>query len=139
MIRAVSFFASVLMPLSVAFWRVSVALTFAELRVIIYSIDGIFYQGYINHMNWNIEYTDEFGMWWSSLSEDEQVSLAASVQLLEERGPALGFPHSSSINGSKYSHMRELRTQHDGRPLRTLHAFDPRRSAILLIGGRQDG
>lgn len=90
-------------------------------------------------MSWNVEYTDEFGMWWNSLSEDEQVSLAASVQLLEERGPTLGFPHSSGINGSKHSHMRELRTQHDGRPLRTLYAFDPRRSAILLIGGDKTG
>jgi len=90
-------------------------------------------------MSWDIEYTDEFGEWWSSLSEDEQVSLDASVRLLEERGPALGFPHSSGINGSKHGHMRELRTQHDGRPLRTLYAFDPRRSAILLIGGDKTG
>ena len=35
--------------------------------------------------------------------------------------------------------MRELRTQNDGRPLRTLYAFDPRRSAILLIGGDKTG
>lgn len=112
---------------------------YSELRAIIYSIDGIFSQGYIDHMSWDIEYTDEFGMWWNSLSEDEQVSLAASVQLLEERGPTLGFPHSSGINGSKHSHMRELRTQHDGRPLRLLYAFDPRRSAILLIGGGKTG
>jgi hypothetical protein len=73
------------------------------------------------------------------LSEAEQESLAASVQLLEERGPNLGFPHSSGINGSKHSHMRELRTQHEGRPYRTLYAFDPRRSAILLIGGDKTG
>ncbi|MFZ2406536.1 MAG: type II toxin-antitoxin system RelE/ParE family toxin [Methylobacter sp.] len=78
-------------------------------------------------------------MWWNSLSEDEQVSLAASVQLLEERGPTLGFPHSSGINGSKHSHMRGLRTQHDGRPLRTLYELDPRRSAILPIGGDKTG
>ena len=65
--------------------------------------------------------------------------MAASVRLLEERGPTLGFPHSSGINGSKHSHMRELRTQHRGRPLRTLYAFDPRRSAILLIGGDKTG
>ena len=90
-------------------------------------------------MSWNVEYTDEFGDWWSGLSEDEQESLAASVRLLEERGPALGFPHSSGINGSKHGHMRELKTQHDGHPLRTLYAFDPRRSAILLIGGDKTG
>ena len=90
-------------------------------------------------MAWDIEYTDEFGSWWESLSEDEQISVAASVGLLEERGPALSFPHSSGINGSKHGHMRELRTQHGGRPFRTLYAFDPRRNAILLIGGDKTG
>jgi hypothetical protein len=35
--------------------------------------------------------------------------------------------------------MKELRTQHRGRPLRTLFAFDPRRCAILLIGGDKSG
>ena len=35
--------------------------------------------------------------------------------------------------------MRELRTQHQGRPLRTLYAFDPRRTAILLIAGDKTG
>jgi hypothetical protein len=63
--------------------------------------------------------------------------LAATVQLLEQRGPSLGYPHS--VNGSKHSHMRELRTQHAGRPYRTLYAFDPRRMAILLIGGDKTG
>ena len=31
--------------------------------------------------------------------------------------------------------MRELRVQSRGRPIRVFYAFDPRRSAILLIGG----
>ena len=57
-----------------------------------------------------IEYTDQFGDWWSGLSEEEQVSIAASVQLLEERGPNLGFPQSSGINGSKHSHMRDRKS-----------------------------
>ena len=35
--------------------------------------------------------------------------------------------------------MRELRTQSAGRPLRTLYAFDPLRSAILLLGGEKAG
>lgn len=90
-------------------------------------------------MNWEVEYTDEFEDWWLSLSQTEQISIAATVQLLEERGPQLPFPHSSGINGSKHSHMRELRTQHDGRPYRTLYAFDPRRAAILLLGGDKTG
>ena len=90
-------------------------------------------------MAWEVEYTDEFEQWWNTLSEEEQVSLDASVHLLEARGPHLGFPHSSAIGHSKHSHMRELRTQHQGRPYRTLYAFDPRRVAILLIGGDKTG
>jgi len=90
-------------------------------------------------MGWDVEYTDEFGHWWADLSEEEQESVAASVHLLEERGPTLGFPHSSKIFGSKHTQMRELRTQHDGRPLRTLYAFDPRRPDNLLIGEDKTG
>jgi hypothetical protein len=90
-------------------------------------------------MAWDVEFTDEFEAWWNSLSVSERESIAASVGLLETVGPNLKHPHSSGINGSKHSHMRELRTQHDGRPYRTLYAFDPRRAAILLIGGDKTG
>ena len=90
-------------------------------------------------MAWEVEYTDEFEDWWGSLDEDEQASVDASVQLLEARGPQLPFPHSSGVEGSRHGHMRELRTQHQGRPYRTLYAFDPRRTAILLIGGEKTG
>ena len=93
---------------------------------------------YLSH-DWDVEYTDEFGERWEGLCADERESLDVSVRLLEERGPALGFPHSSGIHGSRHGHVRELRTQHDGRPFRTLYAFDPRRSAILLIGGDKTG
>jgi hypothetical protein len=65
--------------------------------------------------------------------------VAAVVGLLEQLGPELPFPYSSRIAQSKHSHMRELRIQHRGRPLRTLYAFDPRRVAILLLGGDKTG
>ena len=90
-------------------------------------------------VGWEVEYTDEFEEWWLTLTEEEQISVAATVQLLEKRGPQLPFPHSSGINGSKHTHLRELRTQHEGRPYRTLYAFDPRRAAILLLGGDKTG
>ena len=32
-----------------------------------------------------------------------------------------------------------MRVQHEGRPYRILYAFDPRRNAILLIGGDKTG
>ena len=88
---------------------------------------------------WEVEFTDEFEVWWLGLTESEQIALSASVDLLMNMGPSLGFPHSSGIHGSRYGHLRELRTQSDGRPLRTLYAFDPRRAAILLIGGDKAG
>jgi hypothetical protein len=90
-------------------------------------------------MSWNVEYTDEFGDWWDSLDEGEQDSVAVTIILLEQKGPMLPFPYSSGIEGSRYNHMRELRIQHKGDPYRVLYAFDPRRSAILLIGGNKAG
>ena len=90
-------------------------------------------------MKWDVEYTDEFEGWWESLSEAVQDDVVATVNLLGEKGPSLPFPFSSGIAGSKHSHMRELRVQHAGDPYRVLYAFDPRRCAILLIGGNKVG
>ena len=86
-----------------------------------------------------MEYTDEFGDWWAGLTEAEQEDVAAMIGLLEERGVRLGFPRTSGINGSRHAHMRELRVQSGGRPVRVFYAFDPRRQAILLIGGDKTG
>ncbi len=90
-------------------------------------------------MVWEVEFTNEFGQWWETLDEDQQDDVAYSVGLLAERGPALSFPYSSKVNGSRHGAMRELRTQSAGSPLRTLYAFDPLRTAILLIGGDKTG
>lgn len=89
--------------------------------------------------SWDVEYTDEFEVWWTGLDEAEQDDIAATVGLLEEKGPSLPFPFSSGIEQSRHSHMRELRIQHAGDPYRVLYAFDPRRAAILLIGGNKTG
>ncbi len=86
-----------------------------------------------------VEFTDEFEDWWDSLLEEEQDSIDWSIGLLEAKGPLLDHPHSSKVMGSNHSHMRELRIQHHGRPYRVLYAFDPRRVAILLLGGDKSG
>lgn len=88
---------------------------------------------------WVVEYTDEFEAWWQTLQADQQASIEASVRVLSEDGPQLGRPYVDAIQGSKHLNMKELRTQHAGRPLRTFFVFDPRRSAILLIGGDKTG
>ena len=90
-------------------------------------------------MSWNVEHTDESGNWFRELTEAVQDDIARSVGLLEARGPQLPFPHSSGINGSRHDHMRELRVQSGGQPYRIYFAFDPRRTAILLIGGNKAG
>jgi hypothetical protein len=90
-------------------------------------------------MTWEVEFTDELGQWFESLTEAEQDAIDRVVGLLEARGPALPFPYSSGISISRHGQMRELRIQHKGRPLRILYAFDPRRAAILLIGGDKTG
>jgi hypothetical protein len=74
-----------------------------------------------------------------ALTESEQISIDAHVRKLEQRGPNLPFPYSSGIAGSRHSHLRELRVQSGGKPLRIFYAFDPRRVAILLIGGDKTG
>ncbi len=90
-------------------------------------------------MSWDVEYTDEFGAWWAGLAEGQQEDVTASVELLTSLGPNLPFPHSSGIAGSRHGHMRELRVQSGGKPLRIFYAFDPRRAAILLIGADKTG
>ena len=44
-------------------------------------------------MAWEVEYTDEFEAWWQTLTIEEQVSVSAAVELLENVGTNLKFPH----------------------------------------------
>jgi hypothetical protein len=90
-------------------------------------------------MAYRIEYTDYYEQWFVNLSEADQIAVGAAVFLLSERGPALPFPYSSGVKGSKHSRMRELRKQYKGKVYRILYAFDPERSAVLLLGGDKIG
>jgi len=90
-------------------------------------------------MTWDVEYTLEFEAWWNGLDDEAQGSIDAHVRMLEVQGPNLGYPYTSGVNDSRHGHMRELRVQSKGRPIRIFYAFDPRRSAILLIGGDKTG
>ena len=90
-------------------------------------------------MAWDVEFTHEFERWWTELDEAVQDAIDRAVHLLEARGPALPFPHSSDVHGSKHGNMRELRVQVSGDPYRISYAFDPRRAAILPIGGSKAG
>ncbi len=90
-------------------------------------------------MECEVLFTDEFGEWWEGLSVEEQESVAHDVEVLRAYGVDLKYPRCSGVPSSKHGHMRELRIQHHGRPYRVLYAFDPRRAAVLLIGGDKTG
>lgn len=90
-------------------------------------------------MEWEIEFTEEFGAWWESLTVEEQEEINAKVELLEEHGPTLPRPHSDVIVTSRHQNMKELRGRAGEAILRVLYAFNPRRTAILLIGGDKNG
>ena len=84
---------------------------------------------------WKVEQTDEVKKWWEGLAGSEQDDIVATVNLLKEDGPHLRFPFSSDIRGSRNGHLRELRVRSGRKQIRIFYAFDPRRVAILLIGG----
>lgn len=90
-------------------------------------------------MGWSVEVTDECKAWLEALTERDFDAVDFSVDLLIARGPQLDHPYSSQLSGSRHTHMRELRVQSGGRPLRIFYAFDPRRTVILLIGGDKTG
>jgi|SRR5581483_2475135 len=90
-------------------------------------------------MECEVVFTDDFEQWWNGLTEQEQISVAHGVQLLERYGVALKYPQSSGIATSASPGMRELRIQHEGHPYRELYIFDPKRNAVLLIGGDKTG
>lgn len=82
--------------------------------------------------------TAEFEEWFLGLSSSDARAVVRGVGLLEAKGLALGFPYSSALEGSRFA-FRELRVQSSGRPLRIVYAFDPRRQAVLILGGDKTG
>jgi hypothetical protein len=82
-------------------------------------------------MEWEVEYTGEFNAWWDNLVVDAQRAIDDAVAALIEHGPALGLPYVDNIKGSRHPNLKKLRIS----SMRILFAYDPRRMAILLIGG----
>jgi hypothetical protein len=70
-------------------------------------------------MAWSVEGTDQFSDWYNGLDagETDRVNEARSA----------------------FGNMKELRVSTGSGQLRILFAFDPRRTAILLLGGNKAG
>lgn len=90
-------------------------------------------------MSWTILFHDAFDAEFSALAEDLQDELLAHARLLGEFGPNLGRPTVDGLKGSKHANMKELRFGWEGGVWRIAFAFDPKRQAILLVGGDKGG
>ena len=86
---------------------------------------------------WDVVLLEEVESWYFALDDDEMVAVTGAIDLLEMEGPALGRPTVDKVNGSKFHSMKELRPA--GTSIRILFIFDPRRQAILLLGGDKAG
>jgi hypothetical protein len=90
-------------------------------------------------MIWSVEIADELEAEWDQFPVDVQDEILAHGKLLEQFGPQLGRPRVDTLNGSKYSNMKELRFDAGDGVWRVAFAFDPRRRAILLVAGDKSG
>lgn len=90
-------------------------------------------------MVWEVHGTDELPDWFGDLAEPQQDEVIAVVELLAEHGPELDRPYADRIKDSRYHNMKELRPRGQAKHCRVLFMFDPRRAAILLLGGDKGG
>ena len=78
--------------------------------------------------------------WLALLDDGSREQVVAAIELLEDRGPQLGRPIVDTVTASRHKNMKELRPGSSGRSeLRVLFAFDPERSAIMLVAGEKAG
>ncbi len=90
-------------------------------------------------MPFTVNTSVEFDSWFTLLEEALQDDILFVVRLLEEHGPQLRRPYADTLEGTSLSNLKELRVQHRGEPYRILFVFDPKREALLLIGGNKAG
>lgn len=110
-----------------------------RIRTELYALDRIYVSVHIIRcVPVEVIVTDEFVEWYRGLDDPGSEDVDVAIGVLESRGVSLGAPRSSEIKGSLFA-LRELRLQSNTRPFRIIYAFDPRRQAVLLIGGDKTG
>jgi len=88
---------------------------------------------------WSILFYEEFRLEFEGFSKKVRLELLASLVSLEKIGPQLGRPLVDTLNGSSHQNMKELRFKADDGVWRVAFAFDPTRTAILLVAGDKSG
>ncbi|MFI5381529.1 MAG: type II toxin-antitoxin system RelE/ParE family toxin [Tepidisphaerales bacterium] len=88
---------------------------------------------------WSVGTTDEFDLWFDAQSAQAREEITAIIGLLRSRGPFLSRPYADTLNGSRFSNMKELRVDAKRMAIRIAFAFDPKRNAIVLVAGDKRG
>lgn len=85
---------------------------------------------------WSIEILPEVREWLLELDDDTYQQVITALGVLGDIGPKLGRPLVDSIAGLSIHNMKELRPGSSGSTeIRILFVFDPKRRAVLLVGG----
>jgi hypothetical protein len=92
-----------------------------------------------NESSWEVALHDEFVPEFWQLPRHARVEITGLMVNLREKGPLLGRPQADTLNGSRYTNMKELRFKANGGVWRVAFAFDPARKAILLVAGDKAG
>lgn len=88
---------------------------------------------------WTVILEDPVLIWLKSLPEEDMLKIYAGLELLTLEGPQLGRPYADTLQGSKYTNLKELRIQAKLSVFRLFFIFDPIRQAIVLCGGDKKG
>lgn len=86
-----------------------------------------------------LESTSEYFEWFSAQNDAVKEAVRAYVKLLLEKGPSLGRPYVDTLKGSKFSNLKELRVQAQGRKYRIAFLFTGERVCLLLTGDVKGG
>lgn len=88
---------------------------------------------------WTVE-LEPIKEWLDGLDQDTAYQIYAALDILKDKGPNLKRPLVGKIEGSVIKSMKELRPGSTGdSEVRILFAFDPKRKAVMLIGGDKQG
>ena len=102
--------------------------------LIVYALKGI-----MQNVGWAVEIGEEFEPEFDALHPAVREEILALTRLLQQFGPHLGRPRVDTLNGSRHKNMKELRFAAADGEWRVAFAFDPKRTAILLIAGDKAG
>ncbi len=90
-------------------------------------------------MAWKVEFHRDFLPEFLALKEPVQDEIAALAEKMKVLGPMMKRPATDTLDGSRFSNMKELRFTADNGVWRVAYAFDPQRKAILLVAGDKAG